>query len=536
MIDRPEKHSVTAAKLTIASLDARAADVRAELLRLRAQLHDVQSDLSETRSVQLQEANEKLVLAVLQADSIADEAVANLAALSASSQRDGLTGLPNRALGLDRLTNAIDMARRHGKRLAVLFLDLDYFKEVNDQLGHANGDQLLQLVTKRLRSVLRDSDTISRYGGDEFLILLPDVSAASDVGPVARELLAAIIAPGSVGGHTLQQSASLGISLYPDDGEDAPTLIGRADAAMYRSKRRGAGGFQFHAQKDVGEDPHDLRMHGFQPSSTSPVDESASSTARQRDLRDANERLVMAALLAQESEAQARNAHREQMKFMALVAHELRSPLTPLCLATEMLTHRNVSDDAPLNRLKVIITTQVARMTRLIDDLLEGSRLSTGKLRLEFDSVELVALLDRVIMACQPGMQARQQHLNVELPPGPINMRGDPIRLGQIFHNLLDNARKYTPEGGQITLGMTLADRSVSVSVRDNGVGIEPEMLSRIFEMFVQETRVFSHSSAGLGIGLAIVRNLVEAHGGTVVAHSAGRDLGSEFVVTLPLC
>ena len=535
MTERPDERGVAEVTHMVALLDARAADIRAELLQLREQLHDVENDLSKSQAAQLQEANQKLVLAALRADTIAETAVASLAALTASKQHDLLTGLPNRALGLDRLANAIDMARRQGKRLAVLFLDLDHFKAINDELGHASGDQVLQLAAKRLQSVLRDSDTVSRYGGDEFLVILPDVSGASDVGQLASDLLAALSVPGSVGGHTLQQSASVGISLYPDDGEDAATLISGADAAMYSCKRGGAGGFQFWSGQDVDEGRLDLSSSRFQPSSTPHAGVSASSASRQHDLRDANEQLVMTSLVAQEAAAEATEAYQQQMKFMAVVAHELRNPLAPLHLATEMLTDRRADDGIPIDRLAVIITSQVARMARLIDDLLDGSRLSTGKLRLELGTVDLADVLNQVISACRPGMQARHQYFNVGVPPGTINVRGDPIRLAQIFNNLLSNACKYTPEGGEIALDTTSDEHSVTVFVRDNGLGIAPEMLSRIFDLFVQDAHVFSHSDGGLGIGLAVVRDLVQAHGGTVVAHSAGRNLGSEFVVTLPL-
>ncbi len=535
MTHGPDERSVAAARQAVESLEAQAANVRAELLQLRAQLHDVQRHLSKRRAAQLQEANQKLVFALLQADSVAEVSAATLAALADSNQRDGLTGLPNRTLGLDRLANAIDMARRHGKRLAVLFLDLDHFKAINDRLGHSSGDQVLQLAAKRLQSVLRDSDTVSRYGGDEFLMILPDVAAADDVGRIAGELLAAVALPASVGGHILRQSASLGISLYPDDGEDAAVLINRADAAMYRCKRRGTGGFQFYTEHDADEGPLDVLPGQLQPASTSPVEVANNPLSREQNLREVNEQLVVASLVAQESAAQARNAYREQLKFMATVAHALRSPLTPLSLATEMLAHRSARGKIPVGRLAAIVTTQVARMTRLIGDLLDGSRLSTGKLRVELGTVDLVGVLDRVVMACRSEMQARQQHLTVVLLPGPIKVQGDPIRLDQIFNNLLENACKYTPEGGEIALGMTLADHYVSISVRDNGLGIAPEMLPRIFELFVQDAYVFSSSGGGLGVGLAVVRELVEAHGGTVIGNSAGHNLGSEFVVTLPL-
>jgi diguanylate cyclase (GGDEF)-like protein len=533
MTDRPDECSPTAVSRTVASLDQQAADLRAELLRLRKQLRDVEGELTDGLATQLREANQELVLALVRADSIAEVAEASLAAMTDLHQRDGLTGLPNRVMGLDRLANAIDMARRHGKRLAVLFLDLDHFKAVNDQLGHASGDELLQLATQRLQSVLRESDTVSRYGGDEFLIILPDIAETSDVRQLASKLLAALVMPARVGGHMLQQSASVGISLYPEDGEDAATLIKCADAAMYRSKRLGTGGLQFHAEHVAGEDRHHVPR--FQPSGTSPVDVLAIPTSPQQDLREANQQLVLASLIAQESEARARNAHGQQIKFMAMVAHELRNPLTPLRMATDMLTHRGAGGEAAIDRLALIITDQVARMARLIDDLLDGSRLGTGKLRLEFDTVDVVRVLEHAVMACRPKMQARQQQFRVDLLPGPLDVRGDPIRLAQIFNNLLDNACKYTPEGGEISLGMAVAEHSLVISTRDNGVGVTNEMLPLIFELFVQDAHVLGHSNGGLGIGLAVVRDLVRAHGGTVVAHSAGRDLGSEFVVTLPL-
>ncbi len=535
MTDQPDERSVVTARHTLASLDQQAADLRAELLKLRKQLHDLESDLSNSQTAQLQEANQKLVLAVMHADSLAEVAAASLAALTESNQRDGLTGLPNRALGLDRLTNAIDMARRQQKRLAVLFLDLDHFKDINDRLGHAGGDDVLQIATKRLQAVLRDSDTVSRYGGDEFLIILPDIAQALDVGHIADQLLGALSIPSSVGGHILRQSASLGISVYPEDGDDAATLIARADSAMYHCKRRGSGGFQFHGLHGAEEARDDVPSSRVRSSPPSATDVLSSDTPHEQDLREANEQLLLASMVAQEAEAQARKAHREQLKFMAMVAHELRNPLTPLRLATEMLTHPAAGEEIPIKRLAVIITDQIARMTRLIDDLLDAARLSTGKLRLEVATVDLIGVLDQAIMVSRPGMQARQQHFHVDLLPGPINLSGDPIRLAQIFNNLLDNASKYTPEGGEIALGMSMGEHSLSISVRDNGLGIAPDMLPLIFELFIQDSRAFAHSSGGLGIGLAVVRDLAEAHGGTVVGHSAGRDLGSEFVVTLPL-
>jgi diguanylate cyclase (GGDEF)-like protein len=217
--------------------------LRQNLVQMRRVMHGAPGDAA------LAEANDELVRAALHAESIAETAVSELSELARSSQRDSLTNLPNRLLMLDRLENAIATARRHETRIAVLFIDLDNFKLINDTLGHAAGDQALQLAARRLQSAVRDSDTVSRHGGEEFLVLLPDISQAADAALIANKLLAALRAPGRAGEHRLQLSASIGITIYPEDAEDAQTLIDRADSAMYRSKRRSPGAFEFYAQK-----------------------------------------------------------------------------------------------------------------------------------------------------------------------------------------------------------------------------------------------------------------------------------------------
>jgi diguanylate cyclase (GGDEF)-like protein len=197
-------------------------------------------------AARLVEANEQLVLAALRAQADAHAATQALRNLSRSAGLDALTSLPNRVLLLDRFARAIAAARRRRVRLALLFLDLDNFKQVNDTLGHAAGDQVLKLVAHRLASAVRDADTVSRHGGDEFVILLAEVARPSDAALIADKLLAAVGLPTRVGDHVLRLAASIGIGLYPEDGEDADTLIDRADHAMFRAKRQGLGGFAFH--------------------------------------------------------------------------------------------------------------------------------------------------------------------------------------------------------------------------------------------------------------------------------------------------
>ena len=526
---------VTAAERTVALLNKEADEIRANIIRSRSELEQLQREFGGSKAAQLVEANEQLVLAAIQAETIAETATSHLDELARSSQRDALTDTPNRALMLDRLENAISLARRHVTRLAVLFLDLDQFKHINDTLGHAVGDEVLQLVARRLESVVRASDTVSRHGGDEFLVLIGEVSKASDAAVIAAKILAVLTAPCQVGDHLLRLSASLGIATYPDDGEDAASLVSRADAAMYRSKRRRLGGFEFHREEIPGALAPE---QSWTDAPHAPAARHHSALAEQqprlRELREANEQLVIAALTAQQMEVQAEQAYSRQTKFLAMVAHELRNPLIPIQTAAGLL-NRALTDEPLLARLQAAIKRQVALVARLVDDLLDSSRVSAGKFRLECSTVEMAGVLSLAVETCRPAFEARSQRLSIHLAPAPLLVLGDPLRLGQIFSNLLDNASKYTPKGGEISLTAVVLERTLQVTVSDNGIGIMSEALPNIFELYMQDEYAVAHDSCGLGIGLAVVRDLVEAHGGAVAARSPGRDLGSDFTVSLPM-
>lgn len=238
-----DSHQTDAALATLAQLDEAADRLTKELAQLRRYLTETRPQANPNRDAQLLEANEHLLLAVLQADRIAEAAMNDLDVVTHNSQRDPLTGTPHRGLMLDRLESAITLAHRRGTLIAVLFLDLDLFKQINDILGHKIGDEALQLVAKRLQSVLRDSDTVSRHGGDEFLVLLTELNQPADANLIAGKMLDVLAAPARVGDHLIHLSASLGIALYPQDGTDAANLIAQADAAMYVAKRAGGGRF-----------------------------------------------------------------------------------------------------------------------------------------------------------------------------------------------------------------------------------------------------------------------------------------------------
>lgn len=506
----------------------------AEQDTLRCALAELQRELSRTRvalssahETELREVNARLIEAALRSDAIAASALQNLSELARSSYRDILTGTPNRLLMRDHLDSAIAMARRGETRFAVFFIDFDDFRQINRELGHAAGDEVLRLGAHRLGSVIRDTDTLSRHGGDEFLALISQLNVPDDAAQVARKMLVALAQPAEVSGHPLALSASIGIAIYPEDGEDAATLVEHADAAMYCSKSARAGGFRFFHDGDT----HRASMVALEDE---PAVAAAPGISQQDDLREANAQLVIAALRAQAQELEVREEQQEQIKFMAMVAHELRHPLTPLKLAADLLAGENVRDSKAVARLQDIINVQVAHMSRVIGDLLDGTRIHAGKLILRRKPLDMVAMLRQISDACQPMFSRRQQTLRLKLPAGQVELNGDPVRLTQVFGNLLDNASKYTPEGGEIALELSVRGDALVVTVSDSGIGIAPDSLETIFGLFVQHERGAAYAQGGIGIGLAVVRELVQAHGGTVVVHSAGANLGSRFIVTLP--
>ncbi|MBC7943948.1 MAG: EAL domain-containing protein [Burkholderiales bacterium] len=236
-------------------------DLRAEVARLRALALGASAESAHAREAearasadvedrvnQLREANEHLVVATLRAQDMTEVVEQVKLDLSHLAHHDFLTGLPNRMMLNDRLGQAIALARRHGKQLAVLFLDLDHFKHINDSLGHSIGDKLLQSVAQCLAACVRGSDTVSRMGGDEFVVLLSEIGHAEDAAFSAEKMLSALTAPHAIAGHDLHVSSSIGISVYPDDGGDAETLIRNADTAMYAAKEAGRNNSQFFRQ------------------------------------------------------------------------------------------------------------------------------------------------------------------------------------------------------------------------------------------------------------------------------------------------
>ncbi len=227
-------------------------------------------------------------------------------------------------------------------------------------------------------------------------------------------------------------------------------------------------------------------------------------------------------------------ANRSKEEFMALLSHELRNPLSPILNALSILRQMR-TEDPVIEQAGNIINRQVVQMVRLVDDLLDISRITKGKLRLTKEKVELRVVANRAAETARPLMDARKHDFSVSLPTEPIWVEADPARLEQIVVNLLNNAAKYTDAGGLVRMSVQREGAEAVIRVRDNGVGIAPEMLPRIFDLFTQVDSALSRSHGGLGIGLALVRTLVEMQEGRVQAQSGGPGKGSEFTVKLPV-
>ncbi|MEP7296113.1 MAG: GGDEF domain-containing protein [Burkholderiales bacterium] len=245
----PMSEELAAATHELADLQAEVARTRADLAAVRRELTHMRQSLTRGSGTPLVEANEHLVLAALHAQSEAQDVRSDLNTLTEASQRDSLTGIPDRALMMDRLQNAIAYAGRNRTRLALLFVDLDNFKAINDTRGHTVGDAVLKEVAACLSAAVRQSDTVSRRGGDEFLLLLHEVTDQRDAGLVASKILKSLVEPGRFGDTGIRLTASIGIAMYPDDGNDAAVLIERADAAMYKAKQVGGAALRFHSDR-----------------------------------------------------------------------------------------------------------------------------------------------------------------------------------------------------------------------------------------------------------------------------------------------
>ncbi len=259
--------------------------------------------------------------------------------------------------------------------------------------------------------------------------------------------------------------------------------------------------------------------------------------SRQRDeleqISRENERLLQE---SREIAAQLQHADKRKDEFLATLAHELRNPLSPILSGVQLLSMMADEKEPEESReMREMIERQVHHMVRLVDDLLEVSRITSGKIQIESSRIRLVDVVKQAVETSRPNVEANRHEIAIHSPDEVYFVEGDMTRLTQVFSNLINNAARYTPEGGQIDVLIQRKGDNASVTVKDNGIGIPKEMLEKVFELFIQLNRHRKQSVSGLGIGLALVKRIVELHNGSVSVTSEGEGLGSEFSVTLPL-
>jgi signal transduction histidine kinase/CheY-like chemotaxis protein len=233
------------------------------------------------------------------------------------------------------------------------------------------------------------------------------------------------------------------------------------------------------------------------------------------------------------AEEKLKESDRRKDEFLAMLAHELRNPLAPIGAAAELLQRARL-DEGLVRKTSQIIGRQVLHMTELVDDLLDVSRVTRGQVELDEAVLDVRDIVTDAVEQVMPLIQARGQRLDVDVPLRGVHVMGDKKRLVQVLTNILNNAAKYTQEGGRLQLSAAARDDAVSVDVADNGIGMAPELVARAFDLFAQAERTSDRASGGLGLGLALVKSLVELHGGTVTCASDGPGQGSRFTVTLP--
>jgi signal transduction histidine kinase len=230
---------------------------------------------------------------------------------------------------------------------------------------------------------------------------------------------------------------------------------------------------------------------------------------------------------------EAATANRRKDEFLAMLGHELRNPLASINHGIHLLS-RQMQDTSARQKTQAMLQRQVRRMTQLVHDLLDVSRITHGRLHLQPERIDLREVVSNAIETLGPDINERHHRLTTALPDAPVWLQGDAGRLEQVFVNLLANASRYTNAGGELAVWMHTREGQAIVRVRDSGIGIAPEVLPQLFDLFRQANQAAPHSHSGLGIGLALVRNLVESHGGSVTGASAGLGQGSEFTVRLP--
>jgi PAS domain S-box-containing protein len=325
-------------------------------------------------------------------------------------------------------------------------------------------------------------------------------------------------------------------------GYDEKEIIGQPMAVFFTPEDRQSGRAERELREAIstgraGDDNWLVRKNGsrFWASGATSLlrNESGELRGFVKILRDLTERKQLEEALRERAE-QLAQADRNKDEFLAMLAHELRNPLAPLRNALHLVRLADPNPRPQIQDARDVMERQIEQLVRLVDDLLDVSRITRGKIRLQFERVDLLSIISRAIESSRPLIDARNHVLETVVPRETVLVDADPVRLAQVFLNLLTNAAKYTPEGGRIRLAVECSDSMATVRVRDTGIGIAAEVLPKVFELFTQAERSLDRSEGGLGIGLTLVRRLAEMHGGSVEAFSEGPGRGSEFAVHLP--
>jgi PAS domain S-box-containing protein len=303
--------------------------------------------------------------------------------------------------------------------------------------------------------------------------------------------------------------------IHPDDG---PRLFAARDAAI-----RAKGSYQESVRY---RRPDDGRMLWLDIRGKVRLDAAGEPVTVRGVTLDVTERM--------QAEEDLRDAHRRKDEFLAMLAHELRNPLAPISSAAQLLRHGGL-DSGRMGDVAGIIVRQVGHITALVDDLIDVSRVTRGLITTEKKPHDMQGIVRDALEQVRPAIQAKGHRLTLELPPHPVHIMGDHKRVVQVLTNLLNNAAKYTPDGGAIALRLSAGRDSLELEVSDNGIGIGPVLLPRVFDLFTQGERSADRAQGGLGVGLAVVRQLAVMHGGRVAVRSQGSGLGSCFELRLPL-
>lgn len=405
----------------------------------------------------------------------------------------------------------IAIERLDGSRRIVLAYANPFLDEQGELVGAVN---ILVDITDRQRAEMSRSQLAAIVESSDDAIVGKDLNGVIQSWNAGAQRLFGYSAEQAVGRH-------ISFIIPPDWAEEEDRILARI--------RSGERIYHFDTVR-VRSDGHPLHVS----LTISPIRDragqiiGASKIARDiTDRKKAEERIY--ALMAQ-----LKNADRRKDEFLATLAHELRNPLASLQNVLEILKHGNGNGEVK-ERVRSILERQLGQMARLVENLLDINRISRGKLELRKEHVDLASVINQSVEVCRPLIENAQHELHVSLPPEPIHLCADSARLAQVFGNLLANACKYTPHGGQIYLRVERRGRGAAVCVKDTGLGIPADKLAGIFDMFSQIDRSSEYSQGGLGIGLALVKRLVEMQGGSVEAYSEGQGRGSEFVVRLPI-